>query len=242
VTEDENVHLTSDGNEVAPGLARDLSILALRLQDERDPSHVAQMIVDATTTNIPHARWAGITLVERGRFRTPVQAGGTVVARIDDMQYEFDEGPCVRATVSKRAVRSNDLATDPRWPIFGPAASAVGVRAMLSFQLFVESDAFGALNLYSDRPDVFDDDDEQVGLLLAAHAGVALADARQIAQMHLALESRDVIGRAKGILMERYKIDDQAAFELLVAASHRTHRKLRDVADDLSTTGALGLD
>src|SRR5690625_7741852 len=97
---------------------------------------------------------------------------------------------------------------------------------MLAFQLFVEDENLGALNLYAKEPHVFDDDSEHIGLLVAAHAAVAFAESRRTVQLNEAIMTRDVIGQAKGILMERHKITSQQAFLLLTTASNRTNTRL----------------
>lgn len=110
---------------------------------------------------------------------------------------------------------------------------------MLAVQLYVTGENLGALNLHSTQIDAFDDESEQVGLLFAAHAAVALAGAQDHENLNTALTARDVIGQAKGILMERYKIDSHDAFRLLTDASQATNIRLRDIADQLARTGEL---
>jgi hypothetical protein len=108
---------------------------------------------------------------------------------------------------------------------------------MLSFQLFVEGDNLGALNLYATVPDAFTDDDESVGLLLAA--AIAMKATRNDINLRAALVNRDIIGQAKGILMERLKVDQVEAFGLLSQASKRSNRKLIAIAEELTLTGDL---
>lgn len=122
---------------------------------------------------------------------------------------------------------------------FCARATQLGVRSMLAIQLYVEGDNLGALNLHSRHVDAFSDESEQVALMFAAHAAVAMADARQHDQMVTAVDSRDLIGQAKGILIERYKISSIEAFRLLVVASQNTNIKLYDIAEYLVRTGAL---
>ena len=110
---------------------------------------------------------------------------------------------------------------------------------MLAFQLFVEGDNLGALNLYSHKPNAFDDESEHVGLLFASHAAVAFAGARKQQTMTRALDTRDPIGMAKGILMERYTITPDQAFRVLVRGSQQSQRKLRDIAHELVHQGIL---
>jgi hypothetical protein len=131
------------------------------------------------------------------------------------------------------------MRTETRWPRFAQRAFHAGAGSMLSFQLYVEGDNLGALNLYARQPGAFDDESEHVGLLFAAHAAGAYAGAQKQDQLIAAMATRDLIGQAKGILMERYKISGDRAFSLLIRVSQNTHRKLRDVADELVRSGEL---
>ncbi len=110
---------------------------------------------------------------------------------------------------------------------------------MLGIQLYVAGDELGALNLLSPERDAFSDESEHVGLLFASHAAVAMAGAQQLEQLRQAVGTRDRIGQAKGILMERFKLTDDQAFRLLVQASQPCHRKLSEIADELITSGQL---
>lgn len=110
---------------------------------------------------------------------------------------------------------------------------------MLSFQLYVDGDNLGALNLYAYEPDAFTDDSEHVGLLFAAHAAVAFAGAQKQDHLLRAMTTRGVIGQAMGILMERYQLTGDKAFQLLVRVSQHHNRKLTDIAEELIRTGEL---
>ena len=110
---------------------------------------------------------------------------------------------------------------------------------MLAIQLYVTGDNLGALNLYSEATEAFDDESEHVGLLLAAHAAIAMAGAQQQEQLVQAITTRDLIWQDKGILLELHKITSDHAFTLLIRASQLANTKLRDVAEHLTTTGEL---
>jgi GAF domain-containing protein len=103
--------------------------------------------------------------------------------------------------------------------------------------LFDQDDNNSALNVYSDVPRAWASDVEDVGTILAAQAALAIRAQRKEANLKIALSSRDVIGQAKGILMERFRLDADHAFQLLVAISQRSHRKLREIAEELCLTG-----
>lgn len=131
------------------------------------------------------------------------------------------------------------MSAETRWPEFAARAQGLGVASMLAIQLYVIGEDLGALNLHSTRPHAFTDESEQIGLLFAAHAAVAMIGAQELEQLQTAINSRDLIGQAEGILMERYKIGAQEAFRLLVLASQSTNIKLLDVAEYLTRTGLL---
>ncbi|MBN9620137.1 MAG: GAF and ANTAR domain-containing protein [Actinobacteria bacterium] len=219
--------------------AQTLAALARELNDENDVESVLRRTVAAAAAEVPGAEYAGITVVTRRELATPV-ASDDLVLKVDQGQYETGQGPCLEAAVEREfVVRVDDLASDERYPAFGQHAVQLGIHSMLSFYLFTQAGTIGALNLYASEPRAFDQAAEDIGALLAAHAAVAVASTRKEANLVAALSNRDVIGQAKGILMERYKINADRAFDLLVAASQRTHRKLTDVAGQLAETGEL---
>lgn len=220
-------------------LAVRLSDLARSLQDEGSLNDTLQAIVDAAVDTVPGAQYAGISMIQaRREVRTPA-ATDDLVKLVDQAQYETGEGPCLDALYEQHTVRLSDMASEQRWPEFTRRAAALGVRSMLAIQLYVEQDNLGALNLESRDTDAFDDESEQVGLLFAAHAGVAIAGAQKQQQLQHAMSVRDLIGQAKGILIERHKLTGDQAFRLLVRASQHTNTKLTDVAKYLVETGEL---
>lgn len=215
-------------------LAQRMGDLARHLQEQNSVDDTLQSIVHAAVDTVPGARYAGISVVEgRTTVRTPI-VSDELVAEVDRAQIECGAGPCLDVLYLRHTVRSPDLADEPRWPGFAARAVGLGVRSMLSFQLYVARDDLGALNLYSPRPGAFGGREaEEIGLLFAAHAAVAMADAQDIASLHLAVASRDLIGQAKGILMERYGLDGDQAFALLVRTSQTTNTKLVEIAEFL---------
>jgi GAF domain-containing protein len=158
---------------------------------------------------------------------------------VDEAQERLQEGPCLDAIWEHRTVRIDDMGQEDRWPAFAAEAAALGIGSCLSLQLFVDGDHLGALNLYASRPHAFGEESEHVGLIFVAHAAVALSGAQQEEHLQRAVSSRDMIGQAKGILMERYRLTGDQAFRLLVGASSRTNRRLLDIAEELSATGDL---
>jgi GAF domain-containing protein len=220
-------------------LAEKLSELARFMQDEKSLEHTLDAIVHAAAETVPGADNASITTVARRREVQTAAATGPLPRSVDQAQYETGQGPCLDSLYQQQSVRLPDMRTEQRWPDFAARASSLGVRSMLAVQMFVEGDNLGALNLHSRQLDAFTDESEQVALMFAAHAAVAFAGAKAEEQMQKAVNSRDLIGQAKGILVERYKITSHEAFRLLVVASQSTNIKLYDVAEYLVRTGAL---
>ncbi|MEV4707120.1 GAF and ANTAR domain-containing protein [Actinoplanes sp. NPDC049316] len=220
-------------------LAAQLSDMARSLQQQDGMQDTLDGIVTAAVQTVPGAGHAGVMVVKgRRHIQTPA-ATDEVVRRVDRAQYETRQGPCLDATYEQQTVRLPDMAEETRWPDFSRRALTEGIRSMLSFQLYVEGDNLGALNLYSGLTSAFDDESEHVGLLFASHAAVAMVGARREQDLTRAISVRDLIGQAKGILMERHKITDDRAFQLLVRVSQHANVKLVEVARNLVETGEL---
>jgi GAF domain-containing protein len=205
---------------------------------------VLQRVLEVAVERVPHAEHAGITLGRKGRFAT-IAGTGELVEQVDGLQYRLKSGPCVDAVIDDTIYRPSDLRTDPRWPEFGRQAYEVaGILSMMSMRLFMESDqdVIAGLNMYSTDRDAFTDDDQRVALLLATHGALALNSVRahqQVAHLNIALHSNRNIGVAIGVLMSLYKVTQEQAFDLMRMASQATHRKLADIASDVTETGEL---
>lgn len=229
---------TSEGKPPDAGVARELSEFARELQAEPNVQAVMQRIVDAAVTELEGATAAGITLLDHGKLSSPAHSND-VAKRVSEGQRVTGEGPCVDTSRQEVTLRVDDLRREDRWPNFSSIAVDHGILSILSFQLFVEGDSMGALDVYADTANAFGEDVEDIGLLLASHAAIAMSASRGMAHMRAALDSRDLIGQAKGILMERYRVTGDQAFQLLVTASQHANRKLRDIAEELTSTGVL---
>lgn len=220
-------------------VAVQLGDLARALNDQQNAQETLEEIVRTAVALIPGAEHAGIMMVVGKREVHTVAMDVDLVAEVDKIQFDTGQGPCLDALYEHRTVTVPELATERRWPRFAERAAGLGVGSMLSFQLYVAGDDLGGLNLYAAEPGAFDEESQQVGLLFAAHAAVALANAKEQEHLTQAVHTRDVIGQAKGILMERYKINSEQAFTLLVRTSQNANVKLRDLADRLIHTGEL---
>jgi transcriptional regulator with GAF, ATPase, and Fis domain len=220
-------------------LAEIFGRVARALLAAKDVDETLEQIAGLAVETIDGCDFAAMTIITGRSVDTPA-ATDDVARAVDAIQYETGEGPCLDAIRERQVFRTDDLATEDRWPAFAHRAEhETGIVSMLSFRLFVEDDTMGALNLYSKREAAFDDDAVAVGAVFASHAAVALSSARHDENMDRAIASRDIIGQAKGILMSNDHLDADAAFDALRSASQRLNRKLVDVATDVTKTGEL---
>jgi GAF domain-containing protein len=220
-------------------LAGQLGEFARSLQGRDDTDSLLDDVVAAAVALIPGVDEGSISMV-MGRKQVISRNPSSELPRVvDELQAETGEGPCLDAVYTEQTVRVPDMAHEERWPKFAARAAAAGAASMLTFQLYVEGDNLGALNLYARRPFAFDEESEHVGVLFATHAAIALVGAQRRDNLERGMETRDLIGQAKGILMERYHVSGPRAFVLLSQASQRSQLKLREVAEQLSRTGEL---
>ena len=221
------------------GLADRLATLARDLRGFTDVGTALDEVVRTALDVIPRAAHASISLVEAGRVVESRAATGALPREVDAIQSELGQGPCLDAAFRDRVVRVPDLSGEQRWPEFSARAWAAGARSMLCVQFFVRGRELGALNLYGREVGDFGEECEEVALLVATHAAIAHADASDIRGLTSALRSRDIIGQAKGVLMERYRLSAHEAFLLLSEAASRRGARLIDVAEELATTGTV---
>ncbi len=193
-------------------------------------------IVRAAQRSLPGIDHVGVSIAHRGG-RIDTQAGtDQLVWELDELQYELGEGPCLHAVEAEPVVVVEDLRHEQRWPAFVSRALRYGLKAQMGVRLYVEDDTLGGLNLYSTEQHALDPDVAHIAELFATHAALALGRARRESQLNDALGSRKVIGQAIGLVMERYRLDEERAFGFLVRASSTSNTKLRDIAQDLVDT------
>jgi GAF domain-containing protein len=229
------------------GMAEEFAALARELARQPDLSSTLSAISHRAVETVEGAEFAAITVGRgEGRYRT-VAATGDLPPEVDRIQYETEEGPCVDSLRAEgRLYRSDDVAADERWPVFGRlAGERTEVASMLSHRLYLEeAKSLGALNLYSRKRAAFTDASIFTLNMLATHAAIALAKADAEDQNHnlqIALGSNRTVGVAVGILMATHKLTQDQAFDLLRMASQNKHRKLHDIAADVVESGTLDL-
>ena len=195
-----------------------------------------ELVTTLATETIPSTAGAGVTLVD-ARGKRSVAASDPWVERADELQYEFDSGPCLTAWRDQVTVRVDDTGDETRWPQWTAAVAELDVRAMMSVPLVTKGPAIGAIKVYSGQPGAYNAAAEHVLELFARQAAIllsntqALADARRLsAQLTAALTNRDIIGQAKGVLIAQGAADERSAFAMLATASQRSNTKLTEVA------------
>lgn len=216
-----------------PDLAETLARIARKINAPGDLSSTLDAIVRSAENALPGVDHVGISMVHGGGAIETMAGTDQLVWELDAAQYELREGPCYDALSQADVLVANELQQDQRWPRYVPRAAEHGVTAQMGLRLFVEEETVGGLNLYSTEVDHFDPDVQQLAELFAAHAALALGRARHEGGLNTALHTRKVIGQALGIIMERYQLDEDRAFQFLVRVSSHGNVKLRDVAQEL---------
>lgn len=200
--------------------------------------HTLEKVVELAVATVPGCDYAGVTLKHNGRLATPA-ASDPLVHRLDGDQYELNEGPCVDAVREDHLYVIRDTRSETRWPNWAPRAAEQGVRSVLSLRMETPAHVVGGLNLYSRSVDGFDNDAMLTGHVYAMHASTAIEASSQIENLAIGMRSRHLIGIAQGMLMLRYGLSEQQAFQFLNRTSNDENLKLRDVAqriaDELST-------
>lgn len=215
--------------KLAEAFAEISRVLLAEPDVQRTLDKMCQLLV-VTVDGCDHAV---VTLVRDHHMHSPASSDDVGPA-VDAIQFEVDDGPCVQAIKEHLTLVTDDLTTDARWPRFSRrAADATGVRSMLSLRMFVAEDTLGSLNLYAKRPRAFTEESLAVGTIFAAHASLALRAAQtkeSLVQLRQVVQTRELIGQAKGIIMGRQGISAQAAMDILCRGAERLRIDLREVS------------
>ena len=228
-------------------LASAFAAIAAHLYAADSFDAVLRRIARTAVSTVAGCQMASVTLSERGAYQTAATTGSAASA-VDQAQYDAREGPCLDA-VDAPIVYAQSF-PDSRWPTLASRPADLGAQSAASYRLAAASLATagtgGSLNTYGIEPDAFTDEAQEIGLILAAHASMAAGAVHErgalqdlAENLNKALLSRDVIGQAKGILMERLKITPEDAFDVLRRSSQRLNEKLHALALNLAETGEI---
>ena len=209
---------------------------------EPDEDMTLQRVVELAVATIPDCDHAGISMRRDGRVQTPVSTD-PLVDLLDQLQYDLNEGPGLDAIWVDDSYRIPDTTHEDRWPNWAPKAAAMGVNSVLSVRLSTPSGVVGSLNLYSKTLGGYDREAVLTAHIYASHASSAIALTSKVQGLQTALQTRHTIGLAQGMLMLRYGLNEDAAFQVLRRLSSHKNVKLRDVArqviDEFHQTGTL---
>jgi GAF domain-containing protein len=237
---------TEEASSGALPLDGELAVVAARMSglllSRETVDSVLELIVSLAATTISAAAGAGVTLVDEDGSPATTSASGPLVREADDLQYEFGEGPCLAALAESAPMRVDDLVTERRWPRWCAAAADAGLRSVLTTPLVTEDRCQGAIKIYATTPGAFGPSDEHTLAKFADRAAVLVANARAYERASLlstqfrhTLRDRDLITMAKGVLMGREGLGEDAAFDRLLSLARAQGRSPAEAAMDLVT-------
>jgi hypothetical protein len=201
---------------------------------DADSDTVIAELVEHAAVEIPGAQYAGVTVTRNAKQIDTPAATHKWPVLLDEIQQRHREGPCLTAAWEEKTIHVANLQTDERFPLYArDALEQTPIKSVMAFQMWVAGETMGALNVYAETANAFGPGSRAIGLVFAAHSSVAWNAARRDEQFKRALGSRDVIGQAKGMLMERYGVDAIQAFDLLRKLSQDSNTPLVDIAADL---------
>jgi GAF domain-containing protein len=206
----------------------------LHSRPDTDSDTVIAELAEHAAIEVPGAQYAGVTITRNSKQIDTPAASDKWPILLDEIQRRHQQGPCLTAAWEEKTIHVADLTTDERFPLFARDALAeTPIRSIMAFQLFIADQTMGALNVYSEQSHTFGPDSREIGLIFAAHSSVAWNAARRDEQFRRALASRDTIGQAKGLIMERYGVSAVQAFEVLRKLSQDSNVPLLQIAADL---------
>lgn len=217
-------------------IAQALTEAAKLMNSPRTLEETLDAIVRAALATVPGFDHVGISITHRDGTIETKSATDPLVWELDAVQYGLHEGPCYDSITGCGITVVRRARHDQRWPRYMPEAVKRGLRAQLAVGLYSDRDSLGGLNLYSTESDDVEDDAIGIAELFAAQAAIALGRSRQEFQLNEALESRKVIGQALGLIMQKYDLNEDRAFQFLIRVSSTSNVKVRDVAAELVHT------
>jgi GAF domain-containing protein len=200
------------------------------------------------STEVMAASGAGIMLVQEDGNLAFVAASDQRVVDVEHHQAQIGQGACHEAFAINEIVRVDDIGEEERWPEYVELVERRGLRAVLGVPMNAFGETIGVINIYRESPTPWTEEDVGAAQILASMGAGYILNANQLKaqhtlseQLHAAVESRDVIGQAKGIIMAQTEVDSDEAFEVLRRRSQDSNHKLRDVAEDVIQRRAGGV-
>ncbi len=182
-----------------------LSHAARTIGQARTSQETLQTIAETALLSIPSIEHVGVSVLDRKGNAVTKAATSDLVLELDELQYSLHEGPCVDSLRGATVVAAPRIRDDSRWPRYVPPAVRLGLKAQLAVRLYLdEQGTVGGLNMYSTGSEDIDPQAPGIADLFAAHAALALDRALKVDHLNEALQTREVIGEAVGLLMAKY--------------------------------------
>lgn len=212
-------------------IERAVAHAAQQMHGARTVEETLELIVSSAAEALPTFEHVSVSTVEQEAQAVTRAATSDLVRELDAVQYSLREGPCVDSLTGVAVVSAPRLRHDQRWPAYVPRAVEHGVRSQLAVRLHLaDRGTVGGLNMYSVSSEEVSAEDVLTAGFFATHASLALGRAGELATLGAAVEHRQLIGQALGILMERYGLTAEAAHAFLWRASSHGNTKVRDLA------------
>src|SRR5699024_9701108 len=212
------------GSEPVP-----FSHLMLDLHASGDSERTVQRIVQYALPGLG-CDGATILLITSQKNATAVAYTSETLRRADELEVELGEGPCLDALEENGFFVIGDTSIDQRWRHWSPRVAELGFFSVMGIPLRTHEKLFGSLNLFAKSRQSFGSDEAAVATIFARHAALAIERNHTEENLQHALDARKLIGQAQGVLMERFDLDADRAFDVLRRYSQDTNTKLRDVA------------
>jgi transcriptional regulator with GAF, ATPase, and Fis domain len=229
----EEADITPEKQPTAADPATVFSALAEIIYQGSEAGQVYAAICVAATLVVNGCDRASLLVRRDGRYVT-VGASDSIAYRIDDMERQAGDGPCVDAIEEETPQVETDLTTPNQWPQLAKRIVAeTPVRGAMGFRILVDKRKTGALNLFSDTAGVFNTESAGQAIVLASFASVAInaiAQGEDVSTLRRGLLSNREIGKAVGMMMVLHGVDEQSAFDMLRRYSQDLNIKLADVA------------
>lgn len=222
-----------------PPSSEDFARMAQELYDQPGLSETVDQVVRYALPAVG-CDFADVVFIHRRKRIETVASTDPVTEKALQLQLQYGEGPAMELVASDRdAVQVQDATSETRWSRWCQDLGDLGVRSLISVRLATSSSLLGTMNLYGTRAGQFDADDVALAHILARHASVAVAAAKEEESLWQAIDARKAVGQAQGILMERFDLSADQAFTVLRRYSQDHNIKLNKVARDLIATRKL---
>ncbi|TDQ52899.1 ANTAR domain-containing response regulator [Actinorugispora endophytica] len=212
------------------GLARHLVSLTEAVTTSADVEDATQRVAAMLTADPWPCDHVHVT-VRTAKNAPPVIAYSDDVARLlGDCAGFLGDEPVLAVTLPSPDEATETRHTDGRWQRFLERAAEHGVRAIHAARMITSQRAIGVITLYSTDVETL----ERVGASRISTVidtiALALEHRIEVANLTRALDTRSLIGTAIGILMERHRIGETDAWQMLSRTSQQLNIRLVDIS------------